>query len=369
MHKAVENRRVLKNFYSAIKDCDKYIKLLFITGVSKFNKVSFFSELNNLTDITIDEGYAGIAGYTEEEVIQNYSEYLKQIENKFNIDRKLLLKTLKLWYDGYSWDGVNFLYNPYSVLTLFQKNSFNNYWFNTGTPAFLTKMIREKNIDIEKYEKSFEVKSGLFDSYDLSNIDINILLFQAGYLTIKEKIIDPENFEESYKLEYPNKEVKDSFYDFLAGEFTGIDKTNFFEIIKTLQEALENNNIERFILILKTLYSDVPGEIFIKENEYYYHTIIYLILKLFKADIIKVEKQTNHGRVDAVIFTKKYIFVMEFKMSSAGIALKQIKEKKYYEPYLSDEREVYCVGIAFDKKVRNIKEYDVKNVAELLEMK
>ena len=369
MHKAVENRRVLKNFYSAIKDCDKYIKLLFITGVSKFSKVSFFSELNNLTDITVNEKYSQITGYTEKEVTDCYSKYLLKIEEKFNIDRKRILELIKLWYNGYSWDGKSFMYNPYSVLNLFESMSFNNYWFNSGTPAFLTKMIREKNIDIEKFETSFEVKSGLFDSYDLDNIDINLLLFQAGYLTIKEKIINPDNLSEAYKLSYPNKEVKDSFYDFLAGEFTGIDKTNFFEIIKTLQEAFENNNIERFILHLKALYSDVPGEIFIKENEYYYHTIIYLILKLLKADIIKVEKQTNHGRVDAVIFTKKYIFVMEFKMSSAGIALKQIKEKKYYEPYLSDEREVYCVGIAFDKKVRNIKEYDVKTVAELLEMK
>ena len=362
---ALKNRDTLKEFYSVIKNLDGYIKLFFVTGVSKFSKVSIFSELNNLTDITIDENYSTLTGYTENEIIENYPVYLEELGKKFQIGKDILLENMKLWYDGYSWDGENFVYNPFSVLTLFQKKSFNNYWFNTGTPTFLTKMIREKNIDIDKFETSFEVKSGLFDSYDLANIDVNVLLFQAGYLTIKEKIIDPKYFSESYILSYPNKEVKDSFYDYLIGEFTGLDKTDFFERIKALQLELENNNIERFIIILKTLYSNIPSEIFIKENESYYHTVIFLVLKLLRADIIEVEKQTNQGRIDAVLFTKKYIFVIEFKMSTVNMALRQIKDKKYYEPYLSDKRKVFCIGVAFNKAKRNIKEYKVKTVDEL----
>ena len=369
MDTATKNRKILKEFYSVIKDLDKYIKLLFITGVSKFSKVSFFSELNNLTDITIDENFSQIVGYTEKEIIDNYSDYLLQIENKFKITRKRLLDAMKFWYNGYSWDGEKFVYNPFSVLTLFQKKSFNNYWFNTGTPTFLTKIIREKNIDVDEFESSSDIKSGLFDSYDITNIEPNILLFQAGYLTIKEKIVDFEDFSESYKLAYPNREVRDSFYDYLAGEFTGMDKTRFFEITKRLQNYLENNDVENFILQLKSIYAGIPSEIFIAEREYYYHTVIYLILKLLKVNDVKVEKQTNQGRIDAVIFTKKYIFVMEFKMSSVNMALKQIKGKKYYEPYLSDGREIYCVGVAFDKKKRNIKEYKIKTIDELLRMK
>ncbi|MEA1973688.1 MAG: AAA family ATPase, partial [Candidatus Cloacimonadota bacterium] len=362
-----KNRQILKTLFSGIKDSDKYIKFLFITGVSKFSKVSFFSELNNLTDITIDKNYSTLTGYTETEIIDNYADYLHQLEKEFYIDRKRLIENMKLWYNGYSWDAENFVYNPFSILTLFQKKSFNNYWFNTGTPTFLTKLIREKDIDIEKFESSIEIKSGLFDSYNLDNIDIYILLFQTGYLTLKEKIIDPEYFSETYKLAYPNKEVMDSFYDYLIGEFTGLNNTIFFELVKTLQAELEDNNFEQFIIILKSLYSDIPSNIFIRENEGYYHTIIFLILKLLKADIIKVEKQTNQGRVDAVIFTKKYIFVIEFKMNNVNAALKQIKEKKYYEPYLSDERKVFCVGVAFDKKNRNIKEYKIKTVEEMRE--
>ena len=362
----LKNRAVLKEFYSVIKNLDGYIKFFFVTGVSKFSKVSIFSELNNLTDITVDKNYSTLTGYIEKEIIDNYSEYLKEIEKGFSISRETLLKIMKSWYDGYSWDGDNFVYNPFSILTFFQKKEFSNYWFKSGTPTFLTKMIREMAVDIDRYESSFIISDSILDSYELDNIDLDVLLFQTGYLTIKEKIRDLEDFSLSYKLAYPNKEVQNSFYDYLIGEFTGIAKTQFFEIIKNFQTTLENNDIERFILSLKSLYSEIPSNIFIKERESYYHTVIYLILKLMKADIIKVEKQTNRGRIDAVVFTKKYIFVMEFKMKSANEALKQIKDKKYYEPYLSDEREVFCLGVAFDKKERNIGEYKIKTVDELL---
>jgi len=225
-------------------------------------------------------------------------------------------------------------------------------------------MIKEQNIDIEKYDADLTVYDYAFDSYEIENIDLNILLFQTGYLTIKEKIINPEDFSISYNISYPNKEVRDSFYNFLISEFTEIDKTQFSEIIKDLKESLEKNNIEQFIIILKSLYANIPFEIFMKNAESYYHTIIYLILKLLGVKIF-VEKHTNKGRIDAIIETKKYIFIIEFKMGSINNALKQLKEKKYYEQYLKDERTIYNVGIAFDEKERNIKEYQIRTVEEL----
>ncbi|MCD4817970.1 MAG: ATP-binding protein [Candidatus Cloacimonetes bacterium] len=362
---AEKNKDILKNLYSGLKDCDKYIKLLFITGVSKFSRVSIFSELNNLTDITLSEKYSQIVGYTEKEIVKNYSTYFKIIENKFRINREILLKNMKLWYNGYSWDGDFFLYNPFSILNLFENCNFSNYWFKSGTPTFLTKLIKKQNIDIKKYDNSdFTIEDDAFDSYEIGNIDLNILLFQTGYLTIKKKIINPENFSISYKISYPNKEVRDSFYKFLISEFTEIDKTQFTEITKFLKESLEESNIEQFIIILKSLYANIPYEIFMKNAESYYHTIIYLILKLLGVKVF-VEKHTNKGRIDAVIETKKYIFIIEFKMGCVNSALKQLKEKKYYEPYLSDSREIYNIGIAFDEKERNIKEYQVRTVEEL----
>ncbi|MCD4817771.1 MAG: ATP-binding protein [Candidatus Cloacimonetes bacterium] len=362
---AQKNKEILKNLYSGIKDCDKYIKLLFITGVSKFSRVSIFSELNNLNDITIDENYSLLTGYTQNEILQYYSFYLKKIENKFKISTEILLKNMKLWYNGYSWDGSNFVYNPFSILSFLQKKDFSNYWFKSGTPTFLTKLIKEQNIDIKKYDdNNFIIDDAAFDSYEIGNIDLNILLFQTGYLTIKEKIVNPEDFSIDYKISYPNREVRDSFYKFLISEFTEIDKTQFSEITKDLKNSLEENDIEQFVIILKSLYANIPFEIFIKNAESYYHTIIYLILKLLGVKVF-VEKHTNKGRIDAIIETKKYIFILEFKMGSVNSALKQLKEKKYYEPYLKDKRTIYNIGIAFDGKDRNIKEYQIRTVEEL----
>ncbi len=362
---AQKNRDALKNFYSVIKDLDNHIRLLFITGVSKFSRVSFFSELNNLTDITFDPNYTQIAGYTENEIIENYPNYLEEIEQKFKMDRDKLLKIIKAWYNGYSWDGENFVYNPYSLLNLFSKLSFKNYWFQSGTPTFLTKMIKDRDIDISRYTTSIKVDSDIFDSYEIEKIDITVLLFQAGYLTIKEKFVEPEYFSESYSLAYPNKEVKDSFNYYLLGTFTGIDKTAFLEITKALYQNLENRNIDDFIDDLKVLYAKIPSTIFVSERESYYHSIIYLLLHLMKPEMIKAEQMTNKGRIDAVVKTDKYIYVMEFKMNNPKEALKQIKDKKYYQPYLNDPREIICLGIAFDKKERNIKDYETANLAEL----
>ena len=282
---AKKNRKILKEFYSIIKDCDKYIKLLFITGVSKFSKVSFFSELNNLEDITVDDNFSQITGYTEKEIIDNYSEYLIKIEEKFNITRKRVLELIKTWYDGYSWDGKNFMYNPYSVLNLFSGVNFKNYWFKSGTPTFLTKIIKDRKINILQYDNLVNVDDDILDSYEIENIDLTVLLFQTGYLTIKEKIIEPKELSISYNLAYPNKEVRESFYKFLASEFTGIDKTAYSDKLSNFKEKIEENNIEEFMVGLVSLFANIPFNIFIEDSESYYHTIIYLTLQLLGAEI------------------------------------------------------------------------------------
>ncbi len=361
-----KNRDILKKFYSAVKDCDKYIKFLFITGVSKFSQVSFFSELNNLNDITFNENYADLTGYTEEEIIENYSFYLERIEKKFNFSRDRLMGFIKLWYNGYSWDGKNFIYNPFSLLNLFSNNSFSNYWFKSGTPTFLTKMIKNKDIDIDKIESSFLVSENIFDAYEIEDIDVTVLLFQAGYLTVKEKITDFQNMVSSYRLAYPNLEVQSSFRQYLLGAFTGFNKTSFFEITKELKDNLDNNQIEEFIANLKAIYAKIPHTVFIKDRESYYHRIIYLLFTLMKEKYLDVEVLTNKGRIDAVIKTADYICIAEFKMNSAETALKQIKDKKYYESYMNDKREILCLGVAFDKEERNIKNYKLVTLDELL---
>ena len=359
--KAEINRKLLKKFYAGIKDLDSFIRFLFVTGVSKFSQVSIFSDLNHLTDLTTNKQFSKIVGYTKNEIEKYYIKYLHRLSKEFGLSKQEILNKIRLWYDGYSWDGKNFLYNPFSILNLFFENEFKTYWFKSGTPTFLTKLIREMNIDVQQYDKLFTISSDSLDSFNIKNINLNVLLFQTGYLTIKEKIVDPDDLSISYKISYPNKEVKDSFYTFLISEFTGVDKSLFLELTNKLKKELENNNIDKFIIYLKSLYASIPYDIFIKERESYYHTIIYLILKMLNVEII-CEQETNIGRIDAVVKTKKYIFIMEFKMGTAKEALQQIELNRYYEPYLTDKREIILLGVSFGKKEKNIKEYQILQI-------
>ncbi|MBU4486636.1 MAG: ATP-binding protein, partial [Candidatus Delongbacteria bacterium] len=350
---AEQNRRILKNFYAGIKDMDKYIKFFFITGVSKFSQVSIFSDLNHLTDITTAKDFSEIVGYTEKEIKDNYNEYLTQLTENLELSKADLLKKIKLWYNGYSWDGKKFLYNPFSVLSLFFNKDFGNYWFETGTPTFLVKKIKENGEPFSNFEK-INVSKTSFNKYDIDNLNTTALLFQTGYLTIKE--YDPKR--NKYLLDYPNKEVRDSLLLFSLNSYTNKEPALVETIVDRLTAALEETRIDDFMIELKALFESIPY----KESEHihnyegYYHSIIYIALKIMGI-YIECEIMSSRGITDAVIKTKKNIFVLEFKMGDAETAIKQIKDKKYYEPYVADKREIILFGIGFDKEERNIKNY------------
>ncbi|MEZ5039077.1 MAG: AAA family ATPase [Saprospiraceae bacterium] len=204
---ALGNQQILKAFYSIIKDADPFISFLLITGVSKFSKVSIFSELNNLKDITIHPKFSTLVGYTQKEVEQYFSSWTEELMGEYEINEQELIQRIRSWYNGYSWDGKHFVYNPFSILSFFDTGQFQNYWFSTGTPTFLIKLLKERMV----YETGeTEVGQVAFDGFDLENIDTISLLFQTGYLTIKA--IAPLGL---YKLDYPNKEVKDSMLQYL----------------------------------------------------------------------------------------------------------------------------------------------------------
>ncbi|PID29326.1 MAG: AAA family ATPase [Candidatus Cloacimonadota bacterium] len=362
---AEKNREILKKFYSVVKDLDKHIKLLFITGVSKFSRVSFFSELNNLTDITIKKQYADITGYSEKEIEDNYREYLAEIEDEFNLDRKGLMNLIKLWYNGYSWDGKTFVYNPYSVISFLNDREFKNFWFKSGTATFLLKLIRERGIDVKEYDKGLlSVTEEALDSYNIENINMTVLLFQAGYLTIKSKEIDKYNYSLSYNLGYPNLEVRRSFYLFLGSELAGVQVDIHSSNMRKILSAFRSNDMELFIKVMRSIFASIPDNLSSGRYESYYHTVIYLILMFIGTDI-KVEEKTNKGVIDAVVKTENYIYIMEFKMSSAKSAMDQIKSKKYYEKYLTNDRDIICVGIAFSKEDRNVDDFIVMGLDEI----
>ena len=355
LSKAEENRDILKNFYSVIKDADKYIRFFFITGVSKFSKVSIFSDLNNLEDITIDENFSTLLGWTKEELDKYFPEYISQVKERYKGVFDDVMPVVKEWYDGYSWDGENFVYNPVSLLNLFRKRVFNNYWFTTGTPTFLTKKIKNERYTAFDIEDRV-INVSLLDKYDLKNMSLLPLLFQTGYLTIKKYDI----FRNTITLDYPNKEVADSFSTHILSELTigKLDKTDM--LLVDIVSTFTNNNIEKFIGHINTLFRNIPYTI-IEEKEKYFHSIFYMVMKLvgFK---IESEILTIDGRVDAVVKTDGNIYIIEFKINqSAETAIKQILDKRYAEKYADDKRPKTLLGINFNTEAHRVDDYEVRH--------
>ncbi|MFN8578237.1 MAG: AAA family ATPase [Candidatus Sericytochromatia bacterium] len=349
----INNRTILKSFYETIKSCDEYIKFCFLTGVSKFSKISVFSSLNNLIDLTLDPRFPIITGITEEELYKDFDEHIKSLAMKLNNTEEETKHILKNWYNGYSWNGKDFVYNPYSILKVLTIQQINNYWFESGTPTLLIKLIKEKQINVETL-KNFVASKSLLDSFEIDDIRVESLLFQTGYLTIKE-IKNPDSPYRKYILDYPNMEVEDSL---LTSILVGISSyRNDQIVIDDLTEKIQENDLSGFFDIFKyRVFAEIPNEIFMSDKEKYYHTIIYLVLTLIGVRI-NVEISTNIGRIDTVIETDDHIYIFEFKMKSTKKAIKQIEEKRYYEKYVLKNKPIYLVGVSFDPKIRNIKDW------------
>ncbi|MCP4155564.1 MAG: ATP-binding protein, partial [bacterium] len=358
---AEENRKILKTFYEGIKAADQYLKFAFITGVSKFSKVSIFSGLNNLTDITLSKEFATLLGYTEKEMETYFDKEFSSLAHAYGMEKNEIRQQVKEWYNGYSWDGVNFVYNPFSILSLFKENEFDNYWFSSGTPTFLIETLRERGKDIREYD-GLETSGYLFDQFEIDNIDIDSLMFQTGYLTVKERVINTATLKPKYTLTYPNKEVRDSFLMYLFNAFNRRGFAENEKVYTRLNEAIVADKPGTFFEILKTFFASVSYDHFIRDREAFYQSIIYTVIRLLGGVRIDTEVETNVGRIDAVVETPAYFYVMEFKMGSAEKALAQIKNKKYYEKYLMFSKPVKIVGVGFDAEKKNIGEYLIEEI-------
>ncbi|MFK7908913.1 MAG: AAA family ATPase [Chitinophagales bacterium] len=373
---AETNRDILKNFYGALKDgiVDDYVHFLFITGISKFAKTSIFSELNNLDDLTIDPSAADLCGITQIELETYFASYITQVATQLGLKEKTLLQELKRWYNGYSWDGKTFVYNPFSLLNFFKKGEIANYWFATGTPTLLMKVIKKQKIDLEKITK-MKWRSQSFDKFTLKNLDFHHLLFQTGYLTIKQKTL--KKGRPTYILGYPNQEVEESFVQNLIEFRSHLTMTKVDTSLIYIEEALEENDMETFIAQLKILFSDIAYQLHPKINkktptaedetklfkawEGYFHSIIYLLIK-FLGLHIDVEMSKHQGRIDAKIEVDDYLYIMEFKLdASAQKAMNQIAEQKYAEAFQNTSKQIILVGISFDSKECNVKDWHVEN--------
>ncbi|BBE31915.1 ATPase AAA [Tepiditoga spiralis] len=351
--KAERYREILRNFYVSIKSNDEYIKFVFMTGITKFTKTGVFSALNNLNDISLNKKYAQMLGYTQEELESNFKEHIKETAIEMKMEEKELLKNLKMYYNGFSFDGENSVYNPFSILRFFNERKFQNYWFESGSPSFLYEYIKGKKIRYEDLVK-YPVSELDFSTREIEEANASIFFTQAGYLTFKG--IKRLGLREKYILDYPNIEVKNSFSKIILEANYGIRETE--QIETTIYERIYEKDIEGIIKEIKRIISAIPYNLH-KKEESYYHSLIYTILASAGLNVT-AEELTNLGRSDIVI-EEDTIYIMEIKIDkSAEKALNQIKEMKYYEKY--KEKEIYIIGININSEKRNIDEYKIEKI-------
>jgi len=334
-------RDELKSFYSVIKGADEYLRFAFLTGVSKFSKVSLFSGLNNLNDITLDENYATICGYTQEDVETSFEEHLKGQD----------FDKIKEWYNGYQWLGKS-VYNPFDILLFIQKGYvYENYWFSTATPTFLLKILEQNNYFLPNLE-NIVADSKLLDSFDVDYIKLETLMWQTGYLTISKAW---EGFDGmNYALSIPNKEVQISLMGSISEYISNI--TNPKIIKNALYHTLATEDLSTLKSNLHALFASIAYTHFTKtklyEFEGYYVSVFYAYLKALGIPLVG-EDVTNKGRIDLALFLPNALYIIEFKLDS-DTALAQIKAKSYHEKYRDQNKPIYLVGITFDSKERNV---------------
>jgi Predicted AAA-ATPase/PD-(D/E)XK nuclease superfamily len=345
---AHKNRDVLRHFYSILKNADEYLELVFITGISKFSKVSIFSHLNNLQDITLSEDYATLVGYTQQELELYFSDYLEIIAAKLHLSQVDLLEHMRLWYNGYSWDGVSKVYNPFGTLNFLADKKFKNYWFATGSPNFLIHQMKKHNhFNVE----NSIVDSASLDKYDLENLALVPLLFQTGYLTVKSM----NEMTGELVLDYPNKEVRQSMYSFLIEDIApSIYRLHTGRTIQDLNQAFLSNDLLQVQKILSAMIADLPYQAFEKQTEGLYHGLVHLIFS-YLGMFINSEIHSAQGRADSVVQTPTAVFIFEFKFNkSAQEALSQIKINKYADKYRADTKPITAIGVNFDAATRTI---------------
>jgi hypothetical protein len=345
--KAIQEK--LHAIYKVLKGADDYLQFVFLTGVSKFAGLSIFSALNNLKDITLDEQYATICGYTQQELESYFPEHLGDMAQSRGVSRETLLSAIKQWYNGYSWDGKITVYNPFSTLLFLDAKEFANYWFRTGTPTFLIELIQKTHHIVQILEPQ-TVSSIMFDGYDPANIAEIPLLFQTGYLTVKKK--EEVHMRPQYTLGFPNMEVSEALTQHLLSAYTGYPVYHTETLRERMWQQLRNHDTSGLEGCLREMLAGLPYLEVVK-TEAWYHSIMLLWLRVLGFELIG-EMLTNVGRIDAVWFFPDHAIVVEVKsMPDRGDipklldeAMSQIRERRYYERFLG-ERQVSLLAVAF----------------------
>jgi hypothetical protein len=344
---AHSRREVLKEFFETLKSEDAHIRFLLITGISKFSRMSVFSGMNNLQDLTLHERYAAICGYTQEELEAYFAEAFPDIATQQQLPEPALLPELRQWYNGYNWGGDLRVYNPWSILNLVDKRQIKNYWFSSGHPEFLLKILK-KGLFYQLTDLT--VNEILLDSFELENIDYRALLFQTGYLTIGTA--DP--VLHTYTLRYPNREIEESLLQYMLAAYseTRIGDTGLTAL--HLREALQTGDLNRVVAILNSLFASIPHQIFLPQYEAYFHSILHIAFTLL-GFYVQSEPSTAAGRADAVVTLPDRVYIFEFKINgTAQEALAQIESRDYAGPYRASGKTVIPVGVGLSVEEKGI---------------
>ena len=348
-------RDTLKPFYGVLKSMDGCIKFALLTGVTKFGKISVFSDLNNLNDISMDERYIEICGITEKEIHENLEDELHELARRQKMTYDEVCKELKECYDGYHFveDSIG-LYNPFSLLNTFDKMKFGSYWFETGTPTYLVELLKQNHYSLQRIAHE-ETDADVLNSIDSASQNPVPVIYQSGYLTIKGY----DRRFGMYRLGFPNREVEEGFIKFLLPYYANVDKIESpFQISKFVHEV-EQGDYDAFFRRLQSFFADTPYEL-VRDLELHYQNVLFIVFKLI-GFYVKAEYHTSEGRIDLILQTDQFVYIMEFKLDgTAEEAIKQINDKHYAQAFNADKRKLYKIGINFSNKTRNIERWIVE---------
>jgi len=348
---ATELRDLLRDFYGAIKPLDVHLRFVFLTGVSKFAKTGIFSGLNNLKDITLDRRYSSICGYTHKDLKKVFDPWMIQ----YDPDQ------VAAWYNGYSWTGES-VYNPFDILLFLDEGVFRPYWFETGTPTFLVKLLTENPRSLPDLDTLLTGEE-LLSSFQIEDMRPETLLFQTGYLTIKDELKVGEKI--FYSVGFPNLEVKSAFSSLMLVSLTHTSETSFNQ--QNLDKVLNAGDTNRLKDVFYSFFASIPHDWYRKNQiagfEGYYASIVYAYFASLGYQVIP-EDTTNKGRIDLTVITKTGIWIFEFKVQGSGHSheinpLVQLQGKKYADKYLADNKPIYEIGVIFDSQTRNIITWEV----------
>ncbi|MBF5059668.1 hypothetical protein NEPTK9_001184 [Candidatus Neptunochlamydia vexilliferae] len=353
---AKQNRDLLRDFFGTIKSLDKYLKFTFITGISKFSRVSLFSTLNNLNDITMDPKYAGIMGYTEEELRATFQDYIKIIAQEKSeqgnlVSEEKVIDEVRSWYNGYRFSKSDVcVYNPFSTLNFMSKKEPAGYWYSTGTPLFLVNQLKSHPQSMISLDRTTARGDELMDISSIEDIDLKALIYQAGYFTIK----DYNSISKRYHLGLPNEEVRTAFMNSLVKHFTNsVDVQSSEKFVK----ALEKHDVGILFDHIKVGLSSFAYQVFAGAKECTYQAMLLSMLHGMGFDPLS-ERAVNTGRIDVVLEMPKTTYILELKLDgSADKALQQIYQKDYFVPYTHKGKEIAIIGANFSSEARNVSEW------------